>query len=260
MRYSLLAGGKRVRPILTIAACEMFGGSLDNCMATAVSTEMIHTMSLIHDDLPAMDDDDLRRGMPTCHVKYGEDVAILAGDALLSKSFEHTAKFTKGVEPGRVVQVIARLGEAVGEIGLAGGQVMDLECEGKAGVGLDELRWIHRHKTAALLKVACTCGAILGGASDKDVKNMEIFSESIGLAFQVADDILDCTKTSEQLGKTAGKDEATDKTTYPKLMGMEGAKKEARRLVDEAHKALDPYGEKAGPLLAIADYIIERQN
>ncbi|CAN0287735.1 unnamed protein product [Pylaiella littoralis] len=259
MRYSLMAGGKRVRPILTIAACEMFGGSMEAAMPTAVSTEMIHTMSLIHDDLPAMDDDDLRRGMPTCHVKYGEDIAILAGDALLSKSFEHCAKFTKNVEAERVVQVIARLGEAVGEIGLAGGQVMDLECEDKE-VGLDELRWIHRHKTGALLKVACTAGALLGGASDKDVKNMEVFSESIGLAFQVADDILDCTQTSEQLGKTAGKDEAVNKTTYPKLMGMDGARKEARRLVDEAHKALEPYGEKARPLLAIADYIIERQN
>lgn len=260
MRYSLMAGGKRVRPVLTIAACEMFGGTMETAMPTAVSTEMIHTMSLIHDDLPAMDDDDLRRGMPTCHVKYGEDIAILAGDALLSKSFEHCAKFTQGVEAGRVVQVIARLGEAVGEIGLAGGQVKDLECEGKEGVGLEELRWIHRHKTGALLKVACTAGAILGGASEKDVKNMEVFSESIGLAFQVADDILDCTQTSEQLGKTAGKDEATSKTTYPKLMGMDGARKEARRLVDEAHKALEPYGEKARPLLAIADYIIERQN
>lgn len=260
MRYSLLAGGKRVRPILTIAACEMFGGSMEAAMPTAVSTEMIHTMSLIHDDLPAMDDDDLRRGMPTNHVKFGEDMAILAGDALLSKSFEHCAKHTKGVEPGRVVQVLARLGEAVSELGLAGGQVMDMECEGKSGVGLDELRWIHRHKTAALLKVACTAGALLGGASEKDVKNMELFSESVGLAFQVADDILDCTQTSEQLGKTAGKDMAAGKTTYPKLMGMEGAKKEARRLVDEAHRALDPYGEKAQPLLAIADYIIERQN
>ncbi|CAM9367482.1 unnamed protein product [Ectocarpus sp. 8 AP-2014] len=145
-------------------------------------------------------------------------------------------------------------------------QVMDLECEDK-DVGLEELRWIHRHKTGALLKasasifVACTAGALLGGASDKDVKNMEVFSESIGLAFQVADDILDCTATSEQLGKTAGKDEAVNKTTYPKLMGMDGAKKEARsRLVDEAHKALEPYGEKARPLLAIADYIIERKN
>eukprot|EP00752_Nemacystus_decipiens_P016755 g14993.t1 len=259
MRYSLMAGGKRVRPILTIAACEMFGGSMEDAMPTAVSTEMIHTMSLIHDDLPAMDDDDLRRGMPTCHVKYGEDIAILAGDALLSKSFEHCAKHTKDVEADRVVQVIARLGEAVGEIGLAGGQVMDLECEDK-DVGLEELRWIHRHKTGALLKVACTAGAILGGASAKDVKNMEVFSESIGLAFQVADDILDCTATSEELGKTAGKDEAVNKTTYPKLMGMDGARKEARRLVDEAHKALEPYGDKARPLLAIADYIIERDN
>ncbi|CAM9921395.1 unnamed protein product [Chrysoparadoxa australica] len=261
MKYSLMAGGKRIRPIMTLASCEMFGGSQADAMPTAVATEMIHTMSLIHDDLPAMDDDDLRRGKPTCHVVYGEDIAILAGDALLSKSFEWPAKHTpKSVPAERVVDVIGRLGEAVGEVGLAGGQVMDLESEGKDGVSLEDLRWIHRHKTGALLKVACTAGAVLGGASPADVENMERFSESIGLAFQVADDILDCTQTTEQLGKTAGKDEAVSKTTYVKLMGMDGAKAEAKRLVEIARKSLEPYGEKADPLRAIADYIIEREN
>ncbi len=153
MRYSLLAGGKRIRPILCLAACEMFGGNDDISMPAAVSLEMIHTMSLIHDDLPAMDNDDLRRGKPTNHVLYGEDVAILAGDALLSQSFEHVARETKGVPAERIVEVLRLLGTSVGPYGLAGGQVMDLECENKVGVTLEDLEWIHLHKTAALLKV-----------------------------------------------------------------------------------------------------------
>ena len=154
MKYSLMAGGKRIRPILCLAACEMFGGNDDIAMPTAVALEMIHTMSLIHDDLPAMDNDDLRRGKPTNHVLYGEDVAILAGDALLSQSFEHVARYTKDVPAERVVQVLRRLGTSVGPYGLAGGQVMDLECENKEGVTLKDLEWIHLHKTAALLKVS----------------------------------------------------------------------------------------------------------
>lgn len=153
MRYSLLAGGKRIRPILCLAACEMFGGSDDVAMPTAVALEMIHTMSLIHDDLPAMDNDALRRGKPTNHVLYGEDIAILAGDALLSTSFEHVATHTKGVPAERIVEVLRRLGTSVGAYGLAGGQVKDLECENKEGVTLEDLEWIHMHKTAALLKV-----------------------------------------------------------------------------------------------------------
>ena len=153
MKYSLMAGGKRIRPILCLAACEMFGGSDKVAMPTAVALEMIHTMSLIHDDLPAMDNDDLRRGKPTNHVLYGEDIAILAGDALLSTSFEHVARETKGVPAERVVEVLLRLGTCVGAYGLAGGQVMDLDCENKEGVTVEDLEWIHTHKTGALLKV-----------------------------------------------------------------------------------------------------------
>ena len=153
MRYSLMAGGKRIRPIMCIAACEMAGGTMEQAMPTAVALEMIHTMSLIHDDLPSMDNDSLRRGKPTNHVIYGEDVAILAGDALLSTAFEHVAKYTKNVPAERIVDVVSRLGASVGATGLAGGQVMDLECEGKQGVGIKDLTWIHTHKTAALLKV-----------------------------------------------------------------------------------------------------------
>lgn len=262
MSYSLMAGGKRIRPVLCLAACEMFGGTIDMAMPTAVALEMIHTMSLIHDDLPSMDNDDLRRGKPTNHVIYGEDVAILAGDAMLSTSFEHVARETPGdkVSPDKIVEVIARLGRSVGAEGLAGGQVMDLECEGRPGTTLDDLKWIHIHKTATLLQVAVASGAVLGGASPDEVAACERFAMDIGLAFQVADDILDCTASSEDLGKTAGKDEAVDKTTYVKLMGLEGSKKYARELIDEAKECLAPFGERAAPLLAIADYIVDRKN
>jgi geranylgeranyl diphosphate synthase type II len=261
MGYSLMAGGKRIRPVLCIAACEMFGGSQEVAMPTAVALEMIHTMSLIHDDLPCMDNDDLRRGKPTNHKVYGDDIAILAGDALLSTSFQVVAEETPdSVDPKRILDVVTRLGKSVGPIGLAGGQVMDVESEGKEGVTLEDLTWIHTHKTATLLQVAVASGAILGGASKEEVEACEKFALNIGLAFQVADDILDVTQSTEELGKTAAKDLDTDKTTYPKLLGLEESKVEARRLIDEAKDSLSSFGEKAAPLLAIADYIIERSN
>eukprot|EP00558_Chaetoceros_sp_UNC1202_P003094 CAMPEP_0197237326 /NCGR_PEP_ID=MMETSP1429-20130617/4183_1 /TAXON_ID=49237 /ORGANISM="Chaetoceros sp., Strain UNC1202" /LENGTH=342 /DNA_ID=CAMNT_0042696305 /DNA_START=191 /DNA_END=1219 /DNA_ORIENTATION=- len=262
MSYSLMAGGKRIRPVLCIAACEMFGGSQESAMPTAVALEMIHTMSLIHDDLPSMDNDDLRRGKPTNHIIYGEDVAILAGDALLSTSFQHVAQETKNVSADRMLDVIIRLGKSVGPVGLAGGQVMDLECEGRGegAVTLEDLTWIHTHKTATLLQVAVASGAILGGATPEEVQACEKFALNIGLAFQVADDILDVTASTEDLGKTAAKDLDADKTTYPKLLGLEESKVEARRLIDEAKDSLQVFGDKAAPLLAIADYIIDRKN
>ena len=194
-------------------------------------------------------------------VVYGEDVAILAGDALLSQSFQHVAEHVSTkVDPKRVLDVVVRLGKSVGPKGLAGGQVMDLECEAKADSTLDDLRWIHTHKTATLLQVAVASGAILGGASAEEVEAIEEFALNIGLAFQVADDILDVTQSTEELGKTAGKDENTDKTTYPKLMGLDGARDEAERLVALAKQSLEPFGEKATPLLALADFIIDRKN
>jgi len=263
MSYSLMAGGKRIRPVLCIAACEMFGGTQEVAMPTAVALEMIHTMSLIHDDLPSMDNDDLRRGKPTNHIIYGEDVAILAGDALLSTSFQHVAQETpESVSRERVLDVVIRLGKSVGPVGLAGGQVMDLECEGRGegAVSLEDLTWIHTHKTAALLEVAVASGAILGGATPEEVVACEKFALNIGLAFQVADDILDVTASTEDLGKTAAKDLDADKTTYPKLLGLEESKAEARRLIDEAKGSLAEFGDRAAPLLAIADYIIERSN
>jgi len=260
MRYSLMAGGKRVRPMLCFAATEMFGGSLEAAKPAAVALEMIHTMSLIHDDLPAMDNDDLRRGKPTNHVLYGDDVAILAGDAMLSEAFAHVARETKGVPAERVVRVLGILGDCVGPLGLAGGQVLDLKSEGKPDVGMETLTWIHTHKTAALLKASVSCGAVLAGATDDQIAKCEEYALKIGLAFQVADDILDVEASSEELGKTAGKDEATDKTTYPKLLGLERSKEVARELVDEAKDALSEFGEKAAPLLGLAEYIIARSN
>jgi geranylgeranyl diphosphate synthase type II len=194
-------------------------------------------------------------------IVYGEDVAILAGDALLSTSFQHVAQETpRTVELERILDVIIRLGKSVGPVGLAGGQVMDLECEAKKDVTLEDLTWIHTHKTATLLQVAVASGAILGGASKEEVKACEKFALNIGLAFQVADDILDVTASTEDLGKTAAKDLDADKTTYPKLLGLEESKVEARRLIDEAKESLAQFGDKAAPLLAIADYIIERSN
>nr|AYV97145.1 trans-prenyltransferase 5 [Haslea ostrearia] len=262
MLYSLMAGGKRIRPVLCLAACEMFAGSDEKAMPSAVAVEMIHTMSLIHDDLPSMDNDDLRRGKPTNHVVYGEEVAILAGDALLSDSFKFVAENTKGVDPERVLDVVVRLGKSVGPKGLAGGQAMDLECEGKPvdEVSLDDLRWIHTHKTAALLQVSVAAGAIIGGATPEEVEACEKYALNIGLAFQVADDILDITQSSEELGKTAGKDLEADKATYPRLLGLDGAREEAQRLIAESKKALEPFGDRAIPLLALADYIINRKN
>lgn len=260
MRYSLLAGGKRVRPALCLAACELVGGNLDQCMPTACAMEMIHTMSLIHDDLPAMDNDDFRRGRPTNHKVYGENMAILAGDALLTYSFEHIARDTKGVSADRVVRVIVELARASGAEGLVGGQVVDIQSEDKE-VGLDVLKYIHEHKTAALLEAAVVCGAIVGGADDATVEKLRRYALNIGLAFQVIDDILDVTQTTEVLGKTAAKDLASNKTTYPKLLGIEKSREVADNLIAEAIQQLDGFeASRSAPLIALAKYIGYRQN
>lgn len=260
MRYSLLAGGKRLRPILCLATCEMMGGDPAIAMPTACALEMIHTMSLIHDDLPAMDNDDFRRGKPTNHKVYGEDIAILAGDGLLAYAFEYIARETQKVPADRILQVIARLGKAVGAAGLVGGQVVDLECEGKTDTTLETLDYIHRHKTGALLEISVVSGAILAGASVKDLERLSCYAQNIGLAFQVVDDILDITATPEELGKTAGKDLIAQKATYPSLMGLEASKVEAQRLITEAKAQLESYGSGGDPLRALADYIVQRKN
>lgn len=268
MRYSLMAGGKRIRPIMCLAGYEMIAGDPDlmggadkAAMPLGVALEMIHTMSLMHDDLPALDNDDLRRGKPTSHKVYGENVAILAGDALLSEAFTHIAAATpKSIPAERVLDVIRRLGRAVGNVGLNAGQVLDLECEAKQCATLEELQWIHEHKTGALLEVAVVGGAVLAGATEAEIAACAKYARDIGLAFQVADDILDVTQTSEELGKTAGKDEAVDKTTYVKLLGLEGAKAKALQLKEEAIESLSQFGARAAPLVAIAEYIVKRSN
>ncbi|KAL0431283.1 UNVERIFIED_CONTAM: Geranylgeranyl pyrophosphate synthase, chloroplastic [Sesamum radiatum] len=261
MRYSLLAGGKRVRPMLCIAACELVGGQESTAMPAACAVEMIHTMSLMHDDLPCMDNDDLRRGKPTNHKMFGEDVAVLAGDALLAFSFEHVATATKGVNSERIVRVISELAKCIGSEGLVAGQVVDISSEGLSEVGLDHLEFIHLHKTAALLEASVVLGAILGGGNDEEVDRLRKFARCIGLLFQVVDDILDVTKSSQELGKTAGKDLVADKTTYPKLLGIEKSRELAERLNREAQEQLvvfDPV--KAAPLIALANYIAYRDN
>jgi geranylgeranyl diphosphate synthase type II len=260
MRYSLMAGGKRLRPILTLAACELLGGDRATAMPTACAMEMVHTMSLIHDDLPAMDNDDFRRGKLTNHKVYGDDIAILAGDALLAYAFEYIAAQTKAVPAEWILKVVAHLGHAVAATGLVGGQVVDLECEGKPDVTSETLTFIHIHKTAALLESCVICGALLAGANDTDIKRLSTYANNIGLAFQIIDDILDITATSEELGKTAGKDLAAQKVTYPSLWGIEASQQKAQDLVIEAKEQLTSYGDTALPLMAIADYITSRKN
>ena len=260
MRYSLLAGGKRLRPILCLATCELAGGNIEMAMPTACALEMIHTMSLIHDDLPAMDNDDYRRGKLTNHKVYGEDIAILAGDGLLAYAFEFVAAQTKDVLPQQVLEVIAKLGKAVGAVGLVGGQVVDLACEGLSEVSEQTLHFIHTHKTGALLEASVVCGAILASASQNNLDRLGRYAQNIGLAFQIVDDILDVTATTEELGKTAGKDIAAQKATYPSIWGLEKSRSQAQILVQNAKAELEVFGEKAMPLTSLADYIISRTN
>ena len=258
MRYSLLAGGKRLRPILCLATCEMGGGTIELAMPTACALEMIHTMSLIHDDLPAMDNDDYRRGRLTNHKIYGENIAILAGDGLLALAFEYIAAHTQNVAAERVLQVVSRLGRAVGAAGLVGGQVVDLESEGQLDVSQETLQFIHNHKTAALLEASVVCGGILAGLAAPELQRLSCYAQNIGLAFQIVDDILDITATQEELGKTTGKDLQAQKVTYPSLWGIEESKRQAQQLISAAKEELAPFGESAKPLLALADFITSR--
>ncbi len=260
MRYSLLAGGKRLRPILCLASCKLMGGTLSMAMPTACALEMIHTMSLIHDDLPAMDNDDYRRGKLTNHKVYGDDIAILAGDGLLAYAFEYVATETKDVPTDRLIKVIAKLGRTVGPAGLVGGQVLDLESEGRTDITAETLSFIHTHKTGALLETSVVSGAILAGASEKDIAKLSKYAQNIGLAFQIVDDILDITATDEQLGKTAGKDLAAQKATYPSIWGLEKSQEQAQNLINDAMAQLESYGENADPLRAIAEFIVTRNH
>lgn len=258
MRYSLLAGGKRLRPILCLATCELIGGTIEMAMPTACSLEMVHTMSLIHDDLPSMDNDDFRRGRPTNHKMYGEAIAILAGDGLLAFAFEHVARATQGVPVDRILEVIRLLGRAFAH--LVDGQVVDLESEGNSDVSIETLTFIHNHKTSALLEASVLTGAALAGATDDQKQRLLRYAKNIGLAFQIVDDILDITATTEELGKSAGKDLQAEKATYPKLWGLEESRRQAEELIRQAKAELSIFGEAAAPLVAIADYIVDRKN
>ena len=236
MKYSLLSGGKRIRPILLLEFYALCGGNGDSALNFAAALEMIHTYSLIHDDLPCMDNDDMRRGRPSCHKAFGEDTALLAGDALLTLAFK-TAAETDGIPSDRVLKAIAVLAENAGISGMVGGQVEDLAFE-KSGATIDELRGMYLKKTSCLLSAGAVCGSILAGADEEELKYAAEYAEKLGLAFQIIDDILDCTSDEKTLGKPIGSDEKNGKTTYVTLLGIDGAKAEAERLSNEALTAL----------------------
>ena len=257
MRYSVFAGGKRIRPILCLESARIFAADVTPALHPACALEFIHTYSLIHDDLPALDNDDLRRGKPTCHKKFGEATAILAGDALLTLAFEAIGETPAAAE--RCVAILTEVATGAGTVnGMVGGQVADLEAEGK-NVGPETLEYIHRSKTAALIRASAVCGAVCAGASGEDVSRLRRFGEALGWAFQVTDDILDVEESSAALGKTAGKDMAQQKATYPAVYGLERSHQIAQELANRAMRELDPYGERGSRLRDIAEYLVLRR-
>ncbi len=258
MRYSLFAGGKRLRPAACIAATEACGGSAANALPAAAAVECIHTYSLIHDDLPCMDDDDLRSGRPTNHKVFGEGIAVLAGDALLTVAFEIIASHP-GSKRHPTATLVRELATASGSTQLIAGQVLDLEHEGKP-ISPATLRFIHSAKTAALLTASLRLGAMCANATPTQMKALTQFGSCLGLAFQVIDDILDIVSTKEKLGKSIGKDQSSGKATYPRLLGLDGARREADRLTRAARSALRPLGPRADALLAIADALLRRDH
>jgi len=259
MRHSTFAGGKRLRPVLAQQAAATISGMVPAGIEKLGSAlEMLHTYSLIHDDLPALDNDDLRRGLPTCHKAFGEAIAILAGDALQTRAFEVLSELDCPAEA--TVKIIRLIANAVGTVdGMIGGQVLDIESEHKKPTP-ELVEAIHRAKTGALIRVAVVAGGVFAGATDKDVERLTIFGKKAGLAFQIVDDILDVTVDSAQLGKTAGKDLATEKATWPAVFGLDQSQKDAAVLIDEAFAALEPYGERADGLKALARFLVERKN
>ncbi len=256
MRHSIFAGGKRLRPILCLAAAEACGGTDTSALFAACGVECLHTYSLIHDDLPCMDDDDVRRGVPTCHKVFGEAMALLAGDALQALAFELVAKSRAG-HRYTVGDMILELARTAGSLHLVGGQVADLEGEGKK-LQLDDLRFIHENKTAAMLTTSVKLGGMCADAAPEELAALEKFGMATGLAFQIIDDILDVTQTTEKLGKSAGKDVASEKSTYPALLGLDGSRNEAHRLTEEAHNALGIFGVRSTRLRQLADYLLAR--
>jgi geranylgeranyl diphosphate synthase, type II len=259
MSYSLMASGKRLRPVLCMAAAETVGKINDDVINTACAIEMIHTYSLIHDDLPAMDDDRLRRGKPTCHIQYDEPTAILAGDALLTLAFDVLSDPPSLPENIAIqLQVIKAIASAAGHCGMIEGQMRDIEAE-TITVSLDKLKQIHRLKTGALIEASVTTGALLAGGSPEAVEQLKIYAENIGLAFQVVDDILNVEGDAAKMGKATGTDAFRNKSTYPGLLGMEESRQFASELINNALHALDNFGNKAVPLSALAEYIIRRE-
>jgi len=257
MRYSVQAGGKRVRPILCLESARIFSEDVAPVLPVACALEFIHTYSLIHDDLPALDNDDLRRGKPTCHKKFNEATAILAGDALLTLAFETLANAP--VDPERRVAILSHVAASAGTVnGMVGGQVADIEAEGRS-IQPEELEYIHRSKTAALIRASVVAGAMSGGGEEKDVERLRRFGETIGWAFQVVDDILDVEESSASLGKTAGKDVAQKKATYPSIYGLEKSHQFAKELEERAMAEIEPYGERALRLRELADMIVHRR-
>lgn len=258
MRYSVFAGGKRIRPILCLESARIFSAEIGAAFHPACALEFIHTYSLIHDDLPALDNDDLRRGKPTCHKKFGEANAILAGDALLTLAFETIG--ATPVKAERCVAIVQEVAAAAGTVnGMVGGQVADLEAEGKR-ISPEMLEYIHRSKTAALIRASVTAGAICAGAGEDDVQRLRHFGETIGWLFQVTDDILDVEESSAALGKTAGKDIAQQKATYPAIHGLERSHEIANELARKAVDELAPYGERGSRLRDIAEYLVTRRS
>ena len=256
MEYSLFAGGKRLRPVLMTEFCRICGGDMEEVMPFACAMEMIHTYSLIHDDLPAMDNDDLRRGMPTSHIKFGEANAILAGDALLNRAFE-TASSYSGKNIGRALKAINMLSLSSGSEGMIGGQIIDLQSEGKQ-ITIDELRNLHILKTGAIIRSACTIGALMGGADDEHIRAADEFAVNLGTAFQIRDDILDVIGNEEELGKPIGSDEEQNKNTYVSILGIEKSEKLVEEYSEKAEKALEIFGDKADFLKQLTDYLINR--
>ena len=260
MRYSIFAGGKRIRPILVIAAAEVFGKTAANVINIACAIELIHTYSLIHDDLPAIDNDDLRRGLPTNHKVFGEAIALLAGDALLTKAFQIMSQpsAVSGQQSALILKSIHEITKAAGSTGMVGGQVVDIESEGKE-VAFPVLEYIHIHKTGELILASVRAGAILAGAENKELETITRYGEAIGLAFQIADDIIDVEGNKEDVGKNIGGDAKKGKVTYPSILGVDESRKRARELVDMAITALKDFDRKAEPLREIARYLVERK-
>jgi len=259
MRYSVFAGGKRLRPVLVFAGAEAVGGGMNDVMPTACAVELIHTYSLVHDDLPAMDDDDFRRGVPTNHRVFGEAMAILAGDALLTLAFRLAVEPGRpGMDPGRLRDALADIADAAGHAGMVGGQVVDLLSEGKQ-VGPDVVDYIHARKTGALIRTSLRVGARLCGATTAQIDALSAAGAALGLAFQIVDDILDVVSSSAELGKTAGKDQAQEKATYPAVHGLDASRAHARKLIEEAEAALADLGPRAEPIRALGRFILERR-